>query len=1565
MHLIKPNWDVFKSKFSDNPQINFEWFCYLLFCKEYNKKNGIFRYKNQAGAETEPIEIDNEVIVWQAKFFDTTLSKKSKEINDTIKKCKSYYPNITKIIFYTNQEWAKGNKQVQPKTKIAAEETCKKNGIDLVWRTASFFESEFVTVDSSLISSHFFSNNISLFDFLESRERYLETLLYNINTDIIFNSQTIQIDRSDLLKEMEEKITENQVLVLHGIGGVGKTSLVKDFYNKFKDNYALYIFKASEFNINNINELFDNCKLEHFLEFYKDIDNKVIVIDSAEKLLDVENEDPFKYFISTLIKNNWKIIFTTRNNYVDNLYFQFIRIFNINPLYLEVKKLNREDLNDISCKNNFVLPEESKLLELISIPFYLNEYLKIYKNNEPIEYINFKKILWDNIIRKSKSARETCFLEIALTRANTGQFFVKSNFDSNVLEELQKDGIIGYEVHGYFISHDIYEEWALENIIYSKYNTRDSNKSFFCDIGESLPIRRSFRHWISEKLFLKDESIYNLIEDTITNEEVESFWKDEILISVMISDYCENFFNNYKEKLFENNNRLLEKIAFLLRLACKEINVDKLNMKIKFEEQNSYIMYLFSIPKGKGWNCIIKFVYENIDRIKIERLGFILEIINDWNNNFKSGETTKLASLIALKHYQFIIEKDIYFSRRDDTEEKILQTILFGSSEIKDELSIIFEQILENKWSSHRDPYYNMVKFILTKFNDNIEVIKALPEYVLKLANLYWFKKEESNNYLFHSSIDIEGYFSLDENRLDYYPASAYQTPVYVLLKVYPKKTIDFILYFTNTTVESFAKSELGIDEVTEIDVFIKENLSSKQYVSSRIWNMYRGTSVVPNVLASIHMALEKFLMEMADSNLDSKILESWLMYLLQNTKSSSITAIITSIVLYAPNKTSNIALTLFKTKEIFQYDTERLVSDLSFPIIGFNKNGVYVNERTEASKESFRKNTLENIALAYQIFLSKDFNEEEFLQRRKEIWNIIDEYYENLPIEEKQVDLDKIWRLCLSRMDSRKLTPQMDDNNGNVQISFETNLDPKLEEYSKKSLENINQNNKYISLKLWSDLKIKNDYGSKKYEQYENNKDLVLKEVKEILKKLKKSSYEFDLMNNGIPEIACSVLIKYYIDILTEQDKEFCKMIILQKAKSSFYDGYQYQINDGVEATISVLPILLKEFSDSKKDIKEILLITMFDYHNIGMYCEFSEYSQKAIKDLWKISFEDAKSLLLGYLIFKPKYEEVKRKVFELNQKKHIYEQKENQFISTFLRKYSKDIQSVIENKVSINDIKNIDDIDLHILSRAFNLIVFEEIDEDVKKITKDIITTISKKMNTIERIENELDYKFKHKFFSNFSYLCLNSNEKDINIYLNFFIKDEFQNFEILKELIEEFIYMEDKLQKVENFWYIWSAMYNKVVKLYNTNKQNWYVSEIIKAFLFASIMWNENAQKWHTFRIQDKNFFKNTTQNIVGNSDVLYSIVKLLDGIGSIYLNDGVIWVSDILKNNRNLFEEKLEEYTIYHTENIIRKYIYINREKIKKTKVLKGQVLVILEFLINKGSVIGYIMREDIL
>ena len=138
-----------------------------------------------------------------------------------------------------------------------------------------------------------------------------------------------------------------------------------------------------------------------------------------------------------------------------------------------------------------------------------------------------------------------------------------------------------------------------------------------------------------------------------------------------------------------------------------------------------------------------------------------------------------------------------------------------------------------------------------------------------------------------------------------------------------------------------------------------------------------------------------------------------------------------------------------------------------------------------------------------------------------------------------------------------------------------------------------------------------------------------------------------------------------------------------------------------------------------------------------------------------------------------------------------------------------------------------------------------------------------------------------------------------------------------------------------------------------------------DIIRAYLFAKTFWREEATEWRTFKESNKIFFKDISENIGHCPSVLYSISKLLNGIGSIYLGDGVLWISRMLVNNKNLWSCELEENTIYYLENVVKKFIFLNRERIRKTKQLKQEILVILDFLIEKTSVIGYMLRENIL
>jgi len=63
----------------------------------------------------------------------------------------------------------------------------------------------------------------------------------------------------------------------------------------------------------------------------------------------------------------------------------------------------------------------------------------------------------------------------------------------------------------------------------------------------------------------------------------------------------------------------------------------------------------------------------------------------------------------------------------------------------------------------------------------------TLPEYVLQVAGLFWYRSPQEKGG-FYSRMDIEDEFGLGNFRRDYFPESPYQTPVYWLLQSAQKK---------------------------------------------------------------------------------------------------------------------------------------------------------------------------------------------------------------------------------------------------------------------------------------------------------------------------------------------------------------------------------------------------------------------------------------------------------------------------------------------------------------------------------------------------------------------------------------------------------------------------------------------------------------------------------------------------------------------------------------------------------------------------------------------------------
>lgn len=1438
--------------------------CYLLFCNEYGTRTGIFRYKNQSAIETDPITIEDDKVGWQAKFYEHPLSKHKDEILDTITKAKRYYPDLTKVIFYTNSEWGQ-SKGKEPNGKIEVDKKAKEINLVIEWRCKSFFESQFVVDDCKRITSYFFSLSDNLFDLLESFKSHTVSMLEDIETAINFGDNVISIDRSEIISEIGE--SDDNALIISGEGGTGKTALIKELYGNKGESDAFYIHKATEFSIGNLNEFLPGVFLKDFIEAHEGADNKTVVIDSAEHLLTLENTDPIKEYLSNLIKTGWRVWFTTRNNYLDDLVFQLYEVYKISFKSVHLENLNEDTLFELSKKHDFVIPDDKKLKALILTPIYLREYLRHYQKNKGASYSEFKESLWPRVITKRSPQREQFFIHLAEERANSGKLFVIPNpsYSNETAEKaLVSDGIISYEsARGYFITHDIYEEWALDKFIENNFLSSESTQIFFNRIQQSLPVRRVFRRWLSEKLSASNEDVSRLIVETLSSCKISNLWKDEVLVSMLLSDYSDYFFKTKKELLLEDDCRLLKRICLLIRIGCKEIDnslFDRLGLRTPDILSMEHVI---TKPKGNGWKSIIKFIDNNLEKIGIDNLNFSLPVLHDWNSHSRSGDTTKYSSLIALSFYKSIIENDIYIGS-DRFSNDLILTILYGVAEIKSELEAIINEIILNNWKRDSDPYHLMSKFILSKM-ECFNVAMEIPEKVIALAKCIWiYEPPKNGDYFYRSRLEIDHEFGFDNEHQEYYPASSYQTPIYTLLQTNLELTLNFITDLINYSSKKYTESSL--DQFETATLFLDDGEEIDLPISNRLWCMYRGTQANPELPQSILMSLERFFLERG-KNTKSEILEYYLNYILTRSKSSALVAVVASIVCAFHEKTFNVAKILFRTKEFFFYDTSRMILDQTHKIqlaslknFSINRaNEHHENERMSACEQKHRKLSLEHIALQYQFFRTEEVSEKESEERLHEIWKILDAHYKNLPKKEHENHQDKTWRLYLARIDKRKMSPETKEVENGIAIEFNPEIDPDLKEYSESAQMEASRKFMHSGLKIWADSRFYNRDNYKKYESYENDPLTALGEAKEIWNQLSEGKMIEELQfNRATPSYVCAVLLRDFKDKLGKSEIEFCKEVIFDYASIVGNDGYIHQIGDGLVPALFVLPRLIEDSSEERLIIKLLLIKALMRHDPItimGMD-RINSVAIQAVQHLWKDEPEFMMSLYIGYLVIAQKHKDVQDRLRQEAHNQHKYSIDKNEFDQELFKELESVVNSIEDETITESAIDNIESIDSDILITAFQLTPLYSEYKKVAHFVEEIIRIISQKLLSHDR-EDRLDYALRHDFLKHYArfILHLENNEKDE--YLKHFTYN-FTLSEGVTDLLNEFISAEDSMNMPDSFWYVWNRFKDHIIEAANTQGWRHEKERIIESFLFARIPWKEGAMAWHTFSQENKVFF-----------------------------------------------------------------------------------------------------------
>lgn len=1587
------DWKAFEYKYSSNPERAFENLAYYLFCYELNQKNGIFRYFNQPHIETNPVQVDNKLIGFQAKYYadSVSMSSKENELIESVEGAARSYEGITTLYFYISREFAPSSKKdiIEPSYKINVENKAKNLNIKIEWRVRSNIEAQLMQDSQLTICRNvFFQADSAVQTCCESLDRHKMDLFGHISTSVVYKGNQIILDHNII--DIESFLnSDSQILLVDGEAGSGKSALVKRMVEEFNDEIAFLAFKSIDMDVDDqlkFLALHGVLKIDEALDVYKGASIRIIYVDAVEKYFSIENQQTFEELVRIFIEAGWKLIFTIRTTYKESFHNLLLNKLKVQQYHVEL--VSHKKLLELSNTYGFTLPEDKKFLELLGAPFYLNLYLSLdYSEDEKNIIYNreiFEKKIWEDIIRNNRkrknnmpTRKEDALISITLDmlKNENYQYEIQPKDDHEAFEELEQTGILNQtdDARKYYFAHDAYEELAANYIFTQQYNANIGTDKFFAKFRTSLRVRKLFRGWLT--YFAAVEEHWDVIFTILGCGNIDKIWKDEVLLTVISTEHLKEAYYKITSDMADDNYAMLKKIAFLINTCCRVAEHTEL-----YFNRGNLMPFRLSKPSGYAWEALFEYILDHKETINWDKemASVIIEILDSWTKHIENikRENTALAGKIGL----FLLEqlsddKDLRYAVRDEQIE-ILQDVLVNSAwMIKEELNGIFQIVLDTPKDKGDDVFstkisqntYRIYRDLAKRAVEDIyhygQIPFAMTEMTIRLMETMWMGQGQLPVY---RSIDIDSYFGLDSYLSnEYYPASAYKTPIIDVLRHNQKAAIDFLISFCNKTGENYLESDLNKDykECMKIKIYVKGQ-EIEQTASERLWKMYRGTHVGSNLIVSLLMGFETWLLNVVKIS-DTIEVVNFCRDILIKSKNVMLTAVIVSIAEAYPEKMVDIVCDFLKTKELFHFDVERFVAEGQASFL-LHRDNIFEEERRESNKLPHRRKRLEDVILQYQTN-SNGISEEEYNVRLQKLYESIDDATKDIDTWQT-TDKYAYYRMDLRRY--KKVANVEPEGNGHNMCMAMPDFAEDMKKLRKESREESDKHFHYMDLQLWSDYKFNGNEEFKKYDKY-SDIIFVLKELKELWEFLsnydRKDNSEFAdqsfLFHQyfSVVSYTCAVLIRDFEKDMADRDRDLCEYIIFDLGYlfSQMSDFEFAQAGNGVEAiTLGLILLLNKENTKTishENPLYLLLKLVLKDWGND------SRVIKQIANTIWKQRSSAGWKIMYLFSMLADQYDTQIMKQRELS-------------IDDFLESYQQNIE-----KVLMDDTIGVTDIDFTKLSSVATFTVISFLSTNMKEAF--IIAELTKDKAIRMTFGNDYDMKEERRnligYFLNFIVWfadvllhCAGSERKAL--IESFIERADITRNEHVQELLKWLIIDQETYGKTDEFWDIWELLKPKMIELGNKEIYNYYASRnvpfgedrVITTYLFANTAWRKDAYRCALLPEERAVFFTNFIEESESIKALFYSVAKLLNKVGrEPYEEIGIEWIYTLTMKDPEC-RVAFYDNTLYYLEEYIGSFVARHRMEFRKNTELLHMVQTVLEYMVGKGSQIAFFVREEI-
>ncbi len=1411
---------------------------------------------------------------------------------------------------------------------------------------------------------------------------------------------SVRISRDELCQAASDALAEHHALVLTGPPGGGKSAIAKSLVISNQGNHECLSFRGEDFAKSSIDDVLQARMTGLRLKTLLGAQERVLIhVESVERLLEHTVRDAFADLVRIAEEcQNVHLLLTCRDYAATAAVSSFFNHGSSVPAVINVPPLSNLDLHEVvEALPGLEVPfSNSRIKDLLRNPFLLDLAAKLDwlgEHDLPTDVAAFRERCWSDLVRRDglttagmPDRRERALIDLSEKRARELRAFVPPDgMDSEALDALYKDGVVSKDAIGFVAPiHDVIEDWAIIRWTAVQFAQHQwQAHPIATAVGEHPAIRRGFREWLKESLESEGDRTDSFVLSCYAASAVPRHFRDDVIVSMLRSSSVRSFVSRQQAKLLERDAELLAQVIHLLRVACKKAP-DWLGGR--YAPPSVWLE-----PDGRAWPAIMELAAEKFDALFPNHSGLLLGLIEDWTQAASRPGPVPDGAVAAGRIAFGLLERAEGWTRDDERRKRVLQVI--AKAPCCD--SARFAALVETASlrANRRDPVSKDLAEVLLGGIEGAIACRDCPELMANFAMSWWCLSHENPERTFPDWMpDTDHEFGLrDDTAIELFPPSAMQGPFLWLLKQHPEIGVDLVLDLANHAADWYGEGKSGsgiLEPAFQITISVPDHGKVEQWASERLWLAYRGTSVAPYIIQSALMALEYWLLDLCKNG---EPVEHWLTELLVESNNVMPTAVVASVCNAYPTVGGAAALAVLTSRQAFQLDLRRMVKERDAEMLNAMSHSLPMADRHRKERE--RSNTLEHRAhhletLACQL---------QFAGKSREVWEIMDRYYDGIPNGDERSKDDRLFLLALHRMDARKwelgekiparANGSTDDEAG-TREAFSTHIremDDDLQRYVDESAQTNEPLGTSLGLLGW---------GCAEWQRRQQDSDgmtwpTALSQAKELHRNHRPAT-DFD--HNAVGYVAALCIRDHWHEMPTD-DRRWCLDTVTSEIEREC-DSTDHLVrvsNDTIKAdrpAASVLPMVLSMAPDDVQVLTAVARSITHASDQVKIWCAEGarRYLSSGHQDLL---MRCAGAFAMSARALDEQERRARAAFIERNRVSQP-----SRGIGKKIKRWAGRLLSVFGSPQVVDcgwrdPITSADVRDAFINHKIDSEAEITSLDFNTwpaRSVVVPLSTTLS--AATDLALARELHHKMARAVVGSWE---ARSEDHDVGW--------QFKSNYAMMQRVSEFVLnlppdealrccqpflvavadhpseaaffvgyvvaQEDIADSDRScFWEVWNAMADSAVNAswaFSAVDQYSEGASFVDSILFNLPPWEEGVRHWRPLEGHghDVDAF---AARMPATAPLLMAYVRYLYGIGRRSLPDAFSVIAGVLREG--VPEDLLSDgNTLYYLENLLGGYVHGEPSRLKSAPTLRDDVLYILDQMVTAGSSAAYIMRDD--